>query len=46
MTLKISDHNHDKYITTRKFNTFAASVFNARLSKANLITKTGFDTEL
>ena len=27
---KLTDHNHDKYITTPKFNTLAASVFNAR----------------
>ena len=40
---KLSGHNHDKYITTPEFNTLAASVFNARLAQANLITKTGFD---
>ena len=27
---KITDHDHDKYITTPKFNTLAARVFNAR----------------
>ena len=27
---KLTDHNHDKYITTPEFNTLAASVFNAR----------------
>ena len=27
---KITDHNHDKYITTREFNTSAASVFSTR----------------
>ena len=37
---KLTDHNHDKYITTPEFNTLAASVFNARLAQANLITKT------
>ena len=26
---KVTDHNHDKYITTPEFNTMAASVFNA-----------------
>ena len=36
---KLSDHNHDKYITISKFNTLAASVFNAILAKANLVTK-------
>ena len=30
---KITDHNHDKYITTPKFNTLVASVFNARLAQ-------------
>ena len=40
---KLTDHNHDKYITTPEFNTLAASVFNARLAQANLITKTDFD---
>ena len=39
---KITDHNHDKYITTPEFNTLAASVFNARLAQANLVTKTDF----
>ena len=37
---KLTDHNNDKYITTPEFNTLAADVFNARLAKANLITKT------
>ena len=40
---KLTDHNHDKYITTPEFNTLAADVFNARLAQANLITKTDFD---
>ena len=39
---KLTDHNHDKYITTPEFNTLAASVFNARLAQANLITKSRF----
>ena len=43
---KFTDHDHDKYITTPKFNTLAASVFNARLAQANLMTKTGFDAKL
>ena len=43
---KLIDHNHDKYITTPKFNTLAADVFSARLSQANLITKTDFDAKL
>ena len=37
---KLTDHNNDKYITTPEFNTLPASVFNARLAQANLITKT------
>ena len=43
---KVSDHNHGKYITTPEFNILAARVFNARLARANLVTKTDFDTEL
>ena len=43
---KISDHDHDKYITTPEFNTRVASVFNATLSQANVITKTVFDAKL
>ena len=43
---KLTDHNHDKYITTSEFNTLAADVFNARLAQANLITKTGFDAKM
>ena len=40
---KLNNHNHDKYITTTEFNTLAVDVFNARLSQANLVTKTIFD---
>ena len=36
---KLTDHNHDKYITTPDYNTLAADIFNARLVQANLITK-------
>ena len=43
---KPTDHNHDKYITTPEFNKLAADVFNARLVRANLITKTDFDSKL
>ena len=35
---KITDHNYDKYNATE--------IFAARLAKANLITKTDFDTKL
>ena len=43
---RLTDHNHDKYLTTREFNTLATDVFNARLAQANLITKTDFDAKL
>ena len=43
---KLTDHNHEKHITTLEFNTLAVSVFNARLSQANLITQTDFDAKL
>ena len=41
----LTDHNHDKHVTTSEFNTFAA-VFKAKLAQANLITKTDFDAKL
>ena len=43
---KLTDHNHDKCITTPEFNNFAADVFNAKLAQANLIAKTDFDAKL
>ena len=43
---KLTDHNHDKYITTLEFNTLADDVFNARLAQANLIKKLDFDAKL
>ena len=43
---KITDHDHDKDITTPEFNTMAANVFNARLAQTNVITKTDFDAKL
>ena len=43
---KLTDHNHDKYMTTPKFNPLTADVFNARLVQANLITKTDFDNKV
>ena len=43
---QLTNHNHDKYITTPEFNTLAAHVFNARLAQAKLITKTDFDAKL
>ena len=43
---KLTDHNHDKCITTSEFNTLAADIFNARLAQANLVTKANFDAKL
>ena len=43
---KITDHDHDEYITTQEFNTLAERAFNASLAQANLITKTDFDVKL
>ena len=40
---KITDHKHDKYITTPEFNKLTAENFPARLAQANLVTKTDFD---
>ena len=43
----ITNHNHDKYITTPEFNTMAASTFNARLAaQTDLIIKREFDIKL
>ena len=43
---KLNNYNHDKYIDTPEFNKLAADVFNARIARANLITKTDFDSKL
>ena len=43
---KLTDHDHDKYITTPEFNTLVANNFHARLTQANLITKADFDAKL
>ena len=43
---KLTNHNHDKYIRTPEFNTLAAAVFNARLTQANVWTKTYFEAIL
>ena len=40
---KLTDHNHDKYSTTPKFNTLSPDVFNARLAKAKVVAKAYFD---
>ena len=41
---KVTDHNHDKCITTPKFNKFIEGIFAARLAQAILVIKTEFDT--
>ena len=43
---RLTDHNHDKYITTPEFNKFTAEVFDERSARGNLLTKTDFDTKL
>ena len=43
---KITDHKHDKYITTPEFNKLTAENFAARLAQANLVTKTDFNNKL
>ena len=42
---RLTGHDHDKYITTPEFNTLHA-VFNARLKRANLVTKADFDNSV
>ena len=43
---KITNHNHDKYITTPEFNKLTAENFAARLAQANFVTKADFDNKL
>ena len=43
---KLTDHNHDKYITTPAFNELTAKNIAARLAQANLVTKTDFEAKL
>ena len=43
---KVTDRDHDKYITTSEFNNLTAKSFAARLAQANLVRKTDFDTKL
>ena len=38
--------NHDKYITTPEFNNLPIGVFDARLARANLVTKRDLDIKL
>ena len=44
--MKLSDHNHDTYITTQEFNKWTTENFAARLVQVNLITKKDFDAKL
>ena len=37
---KVTNDNHDKDITTPKFNRFTAEIYAARLTQANLVAKT------
>ena len=44
---KITDHKHDKYITTPEFNNLTAEKFAARLAQANVENlRTDFDNKL
>ena len=43
---QITDHDHDKYITTSEFNKLTTETFKARLAQANLIAKTDFYDKL
>ena len=40
---KITDHHHDKYITTPEFNKLTAENFAARLKQINLASKSDID---
>ena len=43
---KVSDHDHDKYMTTSEIDILAARSFNARLAQADLVIKTYFGVTL
>ena len=43
---KLTNHDHDKYITTPEFKNLAARLFTGRLAQTNLVTKTYFDNKL
>ena len=42
---KVTDHDHDKYITTPEFNKLTADNFAARSAQASLLTKADFDNK-
>ena len=44
--MKLTDNDHDKYITIPEFNKLLAEGFDARLKQADLVTKTDFDDKL
>ena len=46
MRKNLTNHSHDKYITTQEFNKLTAQNFAARLKQANLLTNTDFDDKL
>ena len=46
MRKNLTNHSHDKYITTQEFNKLTSESFAARLKEANLVTKTDFDDKL
>ena len=43
---RITDHDHNKYITTPEFNKLTSENFAARLKQANVVTKTEFDNKI
>ena len=43
---KVTDHNHEKYISTEEFNKLTTKTFNARLPQANLVANPDFDGKL
>ena len=44
--MKITDHDHDTYITTSEFNKLTTENFQARLVQGNLVTKADLDDKL
>ena len=42
---KLTDHKHNKYITTPEFNKLTTENFAAKLKQENLVTKTDFDNK-
>ena len=43
---RITDHDHNKYITTPEFNKLTSENFAARWKQANVVTKTEFDNKI